>query len=124
MTWNYHCCVLCTLSGLKIIADWAYILDHYNYARWFPVYVRNIINLQIKHPDLYNHFAEGFFAFAKTQNPFSLIGFDHKIEQQNKQLKIFYGGNPKSNDESSIFFLNDESSMQDLSQNLMQTSKH
>ena len=35
--------------------------------------MRDMLNLQIKHPDLYNHFAEGFFAIAKTQNPFSLM---------------------------------------------------
>ena len=60
-----------------------------------------MLNLQIKHTDLYNHFAEGFFVIiviAKTQNPFSLIGFNQNHEQQNKELKI-HGGNLNLNDE-------------------------
>ena len=70
------------------IADWAFILDHYNCARWLPVHVRDMINLQDKHPVLYKQFADGFFTVAKTQNPFSLIGFDDNHEQQNKELKM------------------------------------
>ena len=30
------------------IADWAFILDHYNYARWLPVRVRDTMNLRVK----------------------------------------------------------------------------
>ena len=33
------------LRSLDEIADWAYILDHYNYARWLPVHVRDMLNL-------------------------------------------------------------------------------
>ena len=57
-----------------------------------------MLNLQVKHPVLYNHYAEGFFAIAKTQNPFSLIGCDQNHEQQNKERKI-HGANLKLNDE-------------------------
>ena len=73
------------------IADWAFILDHYNYARWFPVRVRDTMNLRVKHPALYRQFADGFFTVAKTQTPFSTIGFDQHHEQQNKELKM-HGG--------------------------------
>ena len=55
------------------------------------MHVRDILNLQIKHPDLYKQFAEGLFTIAKTNNPFSLIAFDQNHEQQNKELKI-HGG--------------------------------
>ena len=58
------------------IADWAFILDHYNYAHWLPVHVRDTINVRVKHPDPYRQFADGFVTIAKTQNPFSMIGFD------------------------------------------------
>ncbi len=73
------------VKTLDEVADWAFILDHYNYARWLPVHVRDMINLQDKHPVLYKQFADGFFTVAKTQNQFSLIGFDHNHEQQNKE---------------------------------------
>ncbi len=34
------------------IADWAFILDNYNYARSFTVHVRDMMNVRVKHPDL------------------------------------------------------------------------
>ena len=61
---------------------------HYNYAHWLPVHVRDMMNVRVKHPALYRQFADGFFTIAKTQNPFSIIGFDQKPEQQNKELKL------------------------------------
>ena len=64
------------------------INDHHNYARLLPVHVREMMNVRVKHPALYRQFADGFFTIAKTQNPFSMIGFDQKPEQQNKELKM------------------------------------
>ena len=64
------------------------INDHYNYVRWLPVHVREMVNVRVKHPALYRQFADGFFTIAKTQNPFSMIGFDQKPEQQNKELMM------------------------------------
>ena len=78
-------------KSLDEIADWAFILDHYNYARWLPVHVREMMNVQEKHPAIYIQFADGFFTIAKTQNPFSMIGFDQDHEQQNKELKMHRG---------------------------------
>ena len=46
------------------------------------------MNVRVKHSALYRQFADGFFTIAKTQNPFSMIGFDQKLEQQNKELKM------------------------------------
>lgn len=71
---------------LDEVADWAFILDHYHYARWLPVHVRDMLNLPMKHPHLFKQFADGFFTIAKTRNLFSLIGFDQNHEQQNKEL--------------------------------------
>ena len=78
-------------KSLDEIADWAFILDHYNYAHWLPVHVCDMMNAQVKHPALYIQFADGFFTIAKTQNPFSMIGFDQNHEQQNKELKMHRG---------------------------------
>ena len=80
------------------IADWAFIIDHYNYARWLPVHVRDTMNVRVKHPDPYRPFADGFVTIAKTQNPFSMIGFDQNHEQQNKELKM-HGGTLNLSDE-------------------------
>ena len=40
------------------------INDHYNYARWLPVHVREMVNLRVKHPAIYRQFADGFFTSA------------------------------------------------------------
>ena len=36
-------------KSLDEIADWAFILDHYNYAHWLPVHVRDMMNAHEKH---------------------------------------------------------------------------
>ena len=80
------------------IPDWAFILDHYNYAHWLPVHVRDTMNVRVKHPDPYRQFADGFVTIAKTQNPFSMIGFDQNHEQQNNELNM-HGGTLNLSDE-------------------------
>ena len=85
-------------KSLDEIADWVFILDHYNYARWLTVHVRDMMNVLVKHPALYRQFADGFFTIAKTQNPFAMIGFDQTNEQQNKELKM-HGGTLNLSDE-------------------------
>ena len=56
------------------------------------------MNVQVKHPALYRQFADGFFTIAKTQSPFSVIGFDQNHEQQNEELNM-HGGNLNLSDE-------------------------
>ena len=56
------------------------------------------MNVRVKHPALYRQFADGFFSIAKTQNHFSVIGFDQKPKQQNKELKM-RGATPNLSDE-------------------------
>ena len=36
---------------------------------------RDTMNVRVKYPDPYRQFADGFVTIAKTQNPFSMIGF-------------------------------------------------
>ena len=57
-----------------------------------------MLNLEHKHPDLYQQFYDGLFTVAKANNPFSLIVFDHNHEQLNKELKI-HGGVLNLNDD-------------------------
>ena len=50
-----------------------YVGINYNYTRWLPMHVREMLNVRVKHPALYRQFADVFFTIAKTQNPFSMI---------------------------------------------------
>ena len=77
-----------TIHNIGIRVCYVGINDHYNYARWLPVHLREMVNVRVKHPALYRQFADGCVTIAKTQNPFSMIGFDQKPEQQNKVLKM------------------------------------
>ena len=49
------------------------------------------MNVRVKHPALYRQTVDGFFTIAKTQNSFSMTGFDQNHEQHNKELKM-HGG--------------------------------
>ena len=59
---------------------------------------RDTMNVRVKYPDPYRQFADGFVTIAKTQNPFSMIGFVQNHEQQNKELKM-HGGTLNLSDE-------------------------
>ena len=37
---------------LAKIAPWFFTLDHHNYARWLPVYLRDMTTLQRTHPEV------------------------------------------------------------------------
>ena len=57
-------------KSLAEIADWVFILDHYNYARWLPGNVRDMMNVRVKHLALYRQFADGFFHHCQNAKPF------------------------------------------------------
>ena len=67
---------------------WSFLLDHYHYARWLPVHIRDLLNLDKTHPEIYKSFLEDkTFTVNKTTNPFSRIALDHNHEQNNKAIK-------------------------------------
>ena len=47
------------LSALKTITPWMFALDRTNYARWLPVHIRDMAELQNKHPHVYEEFTSG-----------------------------------------------------------------
>ena len=72
------------VSSLKQIACWAFAFDHIHYARWLPVYIRDMIFLHTKHPRIYKYFQDGDFAVAVTNRKFSSVSIDQAHEMQNK----------------------------------------
>ena len=81
------------VNSLSEIAPWCFTLDHSNYARWLSVHIRDMLNLENKHPELYKNFTEGYFVIKKTNNPFAMIGLDQNHEQENHTLKENGGSN-------------------------------
>ena len=75
------------LATLQEFAPWFFVFDHVNYSRWLPVHIKDMIELEEKHPDVYRQFTQGDFVVRKTQHVFSAIALDHAHEQSNDDLK-------------------------------------
>ena len=74
-------------QSISQILGWCFILDHSYYARLLSVHLRDMVNLQTTHPDVYDMFMKGFSMVNKTNNNFSMIGVDHNPEQKTKSIK-------------------------------------
>ena len=59
-------------------------LDHTNYARCLPIHVRDMVELAVKHPAVYEEYLKGNFVVQKSCRKFSLIAKDQSQEQISK----------------------------------------
>ena len=75
------------IQTLLKLAPWLFAFDHVNYSRWLPVHISDMVNLQTKHPSVYQEFMKGHFAVNKTNKKFSAIAIDQCHEQQNDYIK-------------------------------------
>ena len=48
------------------LCAWFFVFDHTNYARWLPVHVRDMVELPVKHPALYDEYLKGNFTVQKS----------------------------------------------------------
>ena len=80
---NFHLYV----EALSKLTPWMFALDLYNYSRWLPVHIRDMMMLKEKLPSVFAEFVRGKFVVQKTQHFFSLIALDHNHEQQNEAIK-------------------------------------
>lgn len=67
---------------LEIIVGFFFAFDHYNYARWVSVHIRDMSSLPSSIEDL-----KSKWVVPKTQHRFSRLPFDHNHEQLNAELK-------------------------------------
>ena len=60
---------LCNVSHHQSINlfQWFLSLDHYNYARWVSVHIRDMTTLNTTHPNIEEEFKLGNFVIHKTQ---------------------------------------------------------
>lgn len=89
------------ITILEKMCPWYFLMDHVNYARWLPIFIRDLKLLSSKHPDIYAQFKAGFFTARKTSKKFSCMAQDQFHEQNNKLLKEH-----KTNLGLVVFFLN------------------
>ena len=69
------------------ISPWMVALDHHNYARWLPVHINEMSQLQPNHPDVYEEFLKGIFSVQKSNRKFSRIAGDQNHDQMNAKIK-------------------------------------
>lgn len=72
------------VESLKALVPWFFALDHYNYARWIPIHIRDMDNLP---QSILKEFMNGLWVVHKTTNHFSAIPIDQAHEQNNKLVK-------------------------------------
>ena len=75
------------LQSISELLPWMFVLDHGKYARWLSVHYGDRVILSSKHPDVYNHFQEGYVTMHKTSRRFSSIALHHAHEQVNAAVK-------------------------------------
>ena len=75
------------INTLMKIAPWMFALDHHNYARWLPVHINEMSQLQQNHPGVYEEFLKGKFSVQKSNRKFSRIAADQNHEQMNAKIK-------------------------------------
>ena len=61
--------------------------DQIKYARLSPIYLATMSQLQESDPDAWCYLKENF-AIAESDIPFTAIGSDHAMEQENKVFKV------------------------------------
>ena len=75
------------VDSLTKLAPWFFCLDHINYARWVPIHIQDMVNLNEAHPNIAGKFNNGNFTFCKTKRMFSSIAIDQAHEQHNAIVK-------------------------------------
>ena len=75
------------IGALKKLIPWFFALNRTNYARWLSVHIRDMQELEVKHPELVNEFSAGKFTFQKTNNSFSALPLGQAHEQNNEIVK-------------------------------------
>ena len=66
---------------VREIIIYAFAYDHYNYARYLPAFLGEMMALETTHPEVYKDFQEGQSAVQLSpNNPFSRIEADKTIE--------------------------------------------
>ena len=82
--WELH------LASLNSMVKYFFAHDQINYARLTPLYLATMTELEIKDNQSWNYLKENF-SINKSDIPFSAIGSDHGMEQENKAMKVTGG---------------------------------
>ena len=99
--WGLH------LEALNAMVLYFFAFDMLNYARLTPVYLSQMIELKEKDRETWEVLQRGNFSVNKSSVPFSAIGADHGLENQNRALKVLGGIKGIANSQTALdeFFM-------------------
>ena len=89
-SWELH------LRSLHELCPYFFSFDMINYARMTPVYLSQMMDLKENDEKTWI-MMEGGFCVGKSKVPFTSIGADHGIEQENRSIKVMVGIKGTSN---------------------------
>ena len=75
------------LSSMNDFAKYFFAHDQLNYARLTPLYLADMMKLEKDDEDTWDYMKDNF-SVGKSKLPFTCIGSDHAMEQENKNLKV------------------------------------
>ena len=73
--WDLH------LSAVATMVPPLFALDRPNYARWLPLYLADMNQLESKHPKVHQEFIAGNHSISRSGQPFSQVSTDMALEQ-------------------------------------------
>lgn len=76
-----------TLSACDEMCRWFFAFGHTNYARWMPVFLKDMAQLPESHPSVHQAFMEGKFVVQRGDKKASLMALDQSQEHSIKFLK-------------------------------------
>ena len=79
------------LEAFAAMLPWLTAYDHLNYARWGPVYLAKMKDLENRAPEVYTEFMNGNFVVKRSNNHFSQIPTDQATEWINTLCKLNNG---------------------------------
>ena len=83
--WNLH------LEAFAAMLPWLTIYDHTNYAKWGPVYLAEMKNLENNAPEVYAEFMNGNFVVKRSKRRFNQVPANQAAEWINKTCKMQNG---------------------------------
>ena len=73
-----------TLTACDDLCPWFFAFGHTNYARWMPVFLKDMACLPETHPSVHEAFMEGKFVVQRSDKKFSLMALDQSQEHSIK----------------------------------------
>ena len=75
------------LESLSALIPYFFANNNVNYARWLPVHLQDMRNLEKDHPEIAHEFRKGNFVVRKSKRKYSAIAIDQAHEQNNAVVK-------------------------------------